>query len=41
MWTVVVIVVLPFPELLVEQVNVIRHAALVQELVELLVIDPV
>jgi phosphohistidine phosphatase SixA len=37
----VVVVVLPFAQLLVKQVNVVGHAALVEELVELLVIDPV
>ena len=35
------VVVLPFAQLLVEQVNVVRHPVLVEELVELLVVDPV
>ena len=38
---VVIVVVLPLAQLLVEQVNVVGDAVLVQELVELLVIDPV
>lgn len=37
---VVIVVVLPFAQLLVEQVNVVGYAALVQELVELLVVNP-
>jgi hypothetical protein len=37
---VVIVVVLPLPQLLVEQVNVIGHAVLVEELIELLVVDP-
>jgi len=37
----VIVVVLPFAQLLVEQVNVIADAVLVEELVELLVIDAV
>ena len=41
MGPVVVIVILPLPKLLVEQVNVIGDAVLVEELVELLVIDAV
>ena len=41
MGPVVVIVILPLPKLLVEQVNVIGDAVLVEELVELLVVDPV
>ena len=40
MGSVVVIVILPLPELFVEQVNVIGDAVLVEELVELLVVDP-
>ena len=35
----VIVVVLPFPQLLVEQVDVVADAVLVQELVELLVIN--
>ena len=35
----VIVVVLPFPQLLVEQVDVVADAVLVEELVELLVID--
>jgi hypothetical protein len=38
--TVVIIVVLPLAQLVVEQVDVIRHAVLVQQLIELLVVDP-
>ena len=38
---VVIVVVLPLAQLLVEQVNVVGDAVLVQELVELLVIDTV
>ena len=41
MGPVVVIVILPLSEFLVEQVNVIGNAVLVEELVELLVVDPV
>ena len=41
MRTVVVIVILPFPQLVIEEMNVIGHPALVEELVELLIIDPV
>jgi hypothetical protein len=41
MGPVVVIVILPLPELLVEQVNVIGNAVVVEELIELLVVDPV
>ena len=39
MGPVVVVIVLPFAELLVEQVNVVGYAALVEELVELLVVS--
>ena len=35
----VIVVILPLPQLLVEQVNVVADAALVEELIELLVID--
>ena len=38
--TVVIVVVLPLAQLLIEQVDVIRHAILVQQLIELLVVDP-
>jgi hypothetical protein len=38
---VVIVVVLPLAQLVVEEVNVIGDAALVQELVELLVVDAV
>ena len=41
MWPVVIVVVLPLSQLLVEQMNVVGDAILVQELVELLVVDPV
>jgi hypothetical protein len=41
MGSMVVIVILPLPELLVEQVNVIGDTVLVEELVELLVVGPV
>ena len=40
MWTVVIVVVLPLPQFVVEEMNVVGHAAPVQELVELLVVDP-
>ena len=36
----VVVVVLPFAQLLIEQVNVVRYTALLEELVELLVVNP-
>jgi len=36
---VVIVVVLPFPQLVVEQMDVVADAVPVQELVELLVID--
>jgi hypothetical protein len=39
-WAVVIVIVLPLPQLLVEQVNVVSDAVLVQELVKLLVVDP-
>jgi hypothetical protein len=35
----VIVVILPLAQLLVEQVNVVADAALVEELIELLVID--
>jgi hypothetical protein len=38
---VVIVVVLPLAQLLVEEVNVIGDAVLVEELIELLVINPV
>lgn len=41
MGPVVIIVILPLSELFVKQVNVIGDAVLVEELVELLVVDPV
>ena len=41
MRTVVIVVVLPLAQLLVEQVDVVGDAVLVQELVELLVVDAV
>ena len=41
MRSVVVVVILPRAQLLVEQVDVIGDAGAVQELVKLLVIDPV
>lgn len=41
MGPVVVIVALPLPQLPVEEVNIVGHAFLVQELIELLVIDAV
>jgi hypothetical protein len=37
--TVVSVIVLPLPQL-VEQVDVVRDAALVEQLVELLIVDP-
>ena len=36
----VIVIVLPLTQLVVEQVDVIRDAVLVQQLIELLVIDP-
>jgi hypothetical protein len=36
---VVIVVVLPLPKLVVEQVHVVRDAPLVEQLVELLVVD--
>jgi hypothetical protein len=41
MRSMVIVVVLPFTELVVEQVDVVGDATLVQELVELLLIEPV
>ena len=38
---VVIVVVLPLAQLLVEEVNVVGDASLVQQLIELLVIDAV
>jgi hypothetical protein len=38
---VVMVVVLPLPQLLIEQVDVIRDALFVEELVELFVVDAV
>jgi len=38
---VVIVVVLPLPQLLVKQVDVVRDATVVEQLVELLIIDPV
>ena len=40
-WTMIVVVVLPLMQFLVEQVNVVRDAALIEYLVELLVFDSV
>jgi len=37
----VIVVVLPLSKLLVEQVNIVGDAVFVEQLVELLVIDPV
>jgi hypothetical protein len=39
--SVVIVVVLPFPKLLVKQVNVVGDPVLVEELIELLVVDAV
>jgi hypothetical protein len=39
--TVVIVVVLPLPQLVVEQVDVVGDPVSIQELVELLVIDPI
>jgi hypothetical protein len=41
MGSVVVVVVLPFTKLIVEQVDVVSNAIFVQELVELLFVHPV
>jgi hypothetical protein len=38
---VVIVVVLPLAQLLVEEVNVIADAVFVEELIELLVVNPV
>jgi hypothetical protein len=38
---VVIVIVLPLPQLLVKQMNIVGDAVLVEELVELLVIDAV
>jgi hypothetical protein len=35
----VIVVVLPLPQLLVEQMNIVRDAVLVEELTELLIVD--
>jgi len=37
---VVIVVVLPLPQLLVEEVNVVGDAVFVEQLIELLVVDP-
>ena len=37
----VIVVILPLSQLVVEQVNVVRDAVTVEQLVELLVVDPV
>jgi hypothetical protein len=39
-WAVVIVIILPLAQLLVEEVDVIRDALLVQQLIELLVVDP-
>ena len=39
MWPVVIVVVLPLSKFLIEEVDVVRDAVFVQELIELLVID--
>jgi hypothetical protein len=39
MGPVVVVIILPLPRLLVKEVDVVRDAILVQELIELLVVD--
>jgi hypothetical protein len=41
MGSVVVVVVLPFTQLIVEQVDVVSNAVFVQELIELLLVDPI
>ena len=41
MRSMMIVIVLPFTQLVVEQVDVIGDSVLVQELVELLLIDPV
>jgi hypothetical protein len=35
----IIVVVLPFTQFLIEQVNVVRDAVLIEQLVELLVVD--
>jgi len=39
MWSIVIVIVLPFLKLVVEQVDVVADAVLVEELVKLLFID--
>ncbi len=39
MWPVVIVVVLPLAQLLIEQVDVVGDAVAVEQLIELLVID--
>jgi hypothetical protein len=39
MRSVVIVIVLPFFELLIEEVNVVRNPVAVEELVELLIVD--
>ncbi len=41
MWSVVVALILPLPELLVDEVNVLADALLVKQVIELLVVHPV
>lgn len=41
MWPMVIVIVLPFAKLVIEQVDVVGDAVLVQELVELLGINAV
>jgi hypothetical protein len=40
-WAVVIVIVLPLAELLVEEMNVVGDAIFVEQLVELLIVDPV
>jgi hypothetical protein len=40
-WAMVIVVVLPLAKLVVEQMDVVADTTLIEELIELLVIDPV
>jgi hypothetical protein len=40
MWSMIVVIVLPLTQLVVKQVDIVGNAVFVQELVELLLIDP-
>ena len=40
MWSMIIVIVLPLPKLVVKQVDIGGNAVFVQELIELLLIDP-